>query len=202
MQRCIDRLTARSSTALVKLRIYVSLMQVIEGMGIAMAIPWPPLFDGLLSALIKVIFFLRIEYLPADCVLRIDLLSRLVINTLLPIALYASLNVISAVLRKCGTASPQPAERAGHVESVSLLNFLSQETAKYAFIFLCACMVLQPVIPWFHLPSSCPPVFPSSCPPAAPLQLLLQQGRWAEAEGAASCGVARLAEWAVARTLR
>ena len=33
-------------------------------------------------------------------------------------------------------------------------------------------------------------------------QLLLQQGRWAEAEGAASCGVARLAEWAVARTLR
>ena len=26
-------------------------------------------------------------------------------------------------------------------------------------------------------------------------QLLLQQGRWAEAEGAASCGVALLAEW-------
>ena len=136
-RRVLRKTIARSSSAGIKAKIFIAMLQLLECAGTSFSIRYPPFFKAMIRQLISIFmlgFFIRIEFMPLECSVPLNYLTKMVLYTALPLALCVSLTLLSAVLRRFSPtgskegSSPPP-----------LLLFLAQksEAAAFAILYLC-----------------------------------------------------------------
>ena len=88
----------------VKIKILLSLLQVLSGMGFAFAIPYPPVYESTVGALGGLISIDLPTMMPLDCIFRSNYFGKLVLQTVTPLVVYAMLFGMARVFRKRGQA--------------------------------------------------------------------------------------------------
>ena len=94
-------LKSRFHSILVKLRILISSMQIVKGVGMTFNIPWPPIFSSLLAWFSALDFDLP-SMVPLSCIMSVNFHTSLVLSTALPLGVCFLLFVVSRALDKVG----------------------------------------------------------------------------------------------------
>ena len=77
------------SKAQVKLKILISLVQVLNGMGFAFSINYPVTLSGTLSAVAGIFEIDLPTLMPLECIVPMNYFGKLVLRTILPLVAYA-----------------------------------------------------------------------------------------------------------------
>ena len=156
MARWMQRLHRRSDSVGPKVRILVTLSQLIKGSGFVFAINFPPFFRVLTQWLGSIVEVNLPNLLPLDCIERLSYFAELLFRTAMPLLLYLFLLGFAAVMRWLGRskaettvelesgrarfpcASPCPGgpKSAAKKDELSLPLFLGSIASRAAFIEL------------------------------------------------------------------
>ena len=99
---CMERLRRRSDSGGPKIRILVTLSQLIKGSGFVFAINFPPFFSALTQWLGSIVEVNLPNLLPIDCIERLSYFAELLFRTAIPLVLYLFLLGFAAVMRRLG----------------------------------------------------------------------------------------------------
>mgnify|MGYP006936382134 CR=1 FL=1 len=100
----LAKLVSRVAKFSVKFKILISLWQILQGIGAAFSIPFPPFYEQAVSAVSGVIQIELPAVMPLDCIISTSYYSKLAFKCIWPLIAYAVLGISSKVLRKCGKA--------------------------------------------------------------------------------------------------
>ena len=96
--------TPRNSSPMVKARILISLVQVLNGIGISFNLRWPPCFERMLGAL-SVVELNFLSIVPLSCSYPITFHGTLIAYTAVPLMLVLSIILVSSII-ECVTTYP------------------------------------------------------------------------------------------------
>ena len=118
----------------VKLKILISLVQIVNGMGAAFSIPYPPVMSSTTNAF----SFLEIDLpamMPLDCIVPMNYFGKLILRTVLPLVVYAIMLTAANYYRKRN----KPWQADSLVDGVFFIVFLIYpSTAQKLFsAFIC-----------------------------------------------------------------
>ena len=131
--RLSDALGRRGSSLGIKLKILVSLSQLVRGVGFVFRVEFPPMFEAVSRWLGSIMQVDLPNLLPLDCVRKLSFFDLLLLRTALPLVLCAGLVGASLALR--GRARTTPAHSTASTGSPqSLLSFLSSAASTGAFL--------------------------------------------------------------------
>ena len=85
----------KANGLLVKLKILISLYQIMQGVGIVFDIQWPELYDDVLKFLSSIFQIDLVSAMPINCVANLGFFGSLVIRTVLPLLLIVLLSGVS-----------------------------------------------------------------------------------------------------------
>ena len=152
------RLKARSEQVMVKVRILISLIQVLSALGVVFVIPYPPIYDEMVSWL-SIFELDLIDVMPLSCTFVLNFHHLLLLRTLVPLAAILLLYVIGQVLlakrerqleRESQAASNTA--RAGDLEQAHFGSWLAQNlfTAAFFLLFLIYPSISQNIFATFQ----------------------------------------------------
>ena len=119
----------------VKLKILISLFQVLNGMGFAFSIPYPPLYQSTIGAVASIIEVDLPSVMPLDCIFPMDYFSKLVLRTVAPLVVYAVMYVAAKVFRRM----QKPWQADALIDGIFFIAFLiyPSTTSKLFSMFVC-----------------------------------------------------------------
>ena len=85
-----------------KIKILISLWQILQGLGATFAIPFPPFYSQAVSAVGGLLQIELPSIMPLDCMWPTNFYSKLIFKCVWPLCTYALLALLSKVLRKFG----------------------------------------------------------------------------------------------------
>ena len=98
-----------------KLKILISLWQILQGMGPVFAIPFPPFYESAVSSVGGLLQIELPQLMPLDCIVHTSYYSRLIFKCTWPLVAYA---LVGLLARKLGNMGEKRASQAD-----SLINF-------------------------------------------------------------------------------
>ena len=117
---CIAKVVGFIGKFQVKLKILISLIQIINNMGFVFSIPYPDYFTSSMETVGSVFEIEMPQLMPMDCMIPMNFFGKLVLRTVLPLVVYALLLSISMVLRKKNL----PAQADAMVDGIFFIMFL------------------------------------------------------------------------------
>ena len=87
-----------------KIKILVSLWQILGGIGATFSIPFPPFYEQAVSTVGGILQIELPSLMPLDCMISTNFYDKLIFKCVWPICAYAALMLLSKILRKCGKA--------------------------------------------------------------------------------------------------
>ena len=118
----------------VKLKILISLIQIINGMGDVFSIPYPPVMSGATNSL----SFIEIDLpamMPLDCIFPMNYFGKLILRTVLPLVVYVIMLTAAKFFRKRN----KPWQATALVDGVFFIIFLiyPSTASKLFSAFIC-----------------------------------------------------------------
>ena len=98
----LAKLISRVAKFSVKFKILVSLWQILQGIGAAFSIPFPPFYEQVVSTVSGVLQIELPAVMPLDCIIATSYYSKLAFKCIWPLIAYAVFGVSSKLFRKCG----------------------------------------------------------------------------------------------------
>jgi len=86
----------------VKFKILISLWQILQGIGAAFSIPFPPFYEQVVSTVSGVLQIELPAVMPLDCIIATSYYSKLAFKCIWPLIAYAVFGISSKLFRKCG----------------------------------------------------------------------------------------------------
>ena len=109
MQSCVRWLQLRQQILaekvdklMTKIKILISLWQVLKGMGFSFSIPYPTILDNAINSVGGLIEIELPQILPLGCAMPLNYFHKILIRTIVPLMLYAVLLLTSRFFRKRG----------------------------------------------------------------------------------------------------
>ena len=96
------RIVGRLQKFSVKLKILVSLWQILMGLGAIFSIPFPPIYSAATEAVGGLVQIELPAMMPVDCIIRTSYYSKLVFKTVWPLLFYAIFGISAKIQRKRG----------------------------------------------------------------------------------------------------
>ena len=78
-----------------KIKITISLWQVLKGIGFSFSIPYPPLYQNTIDFVAAIIEIDLPQILPLGCVMPLTFFDKLVVRTIVPLVVYAALLLVA-----------------------------------------------------------------------------------------------------------
>ena len=119
----------------VKVKIIISLVQVINGLGAVFSIPYPPLYDTIMNDVGGAVQIELAQLMPLDCLYPMDFYGKLLLRTILPLVLYTIMFTSSIAFHKCG----KPWQSDALIDGIFFIMFLvyPSTAAKLFSVFVC-----------------------------------------------------------------
>ena len=111
---CVLINIGRAQKMSVKFKILLTLWQILQGIGMVFAIPFPPFYEQTVTSVAGVLQIELPALMPLDCIVRASYYERLIFKTVWPLAVYILLFVSAKGLRVRGKED----------QADSLINFL------------------------------------------------------------------------------
>jgi hypothetical protein len=97
----LARLLHKASRSLVKIRIVIAFFQMLQGVGITFAIPYPPVYVTVLNVASSIVQVDLPTAMPLDCMVPLWFTAKLVLRTLLPLLVMLLSFVGGRMLTRC-----------------------------------------------------------------------------------------------------
>ena len=141
----------------VKIKILVSLWQVLQGVGATFSIPFPPFYDQVVSAVGGLLQIELPSLMPLDCMVSTNFYSKLIFKCVWPLGAYVALALLSKVLRKCGKVG----KADSCVNFAFFLMFVLYPSISNGLLSMFYCVPLEDGTTWLRVDLSIQCVEPS-----------------------------------------
>ena len=131
----------------VKIKILITLWQILGGLGSTFSIPFPPFYEQAVTAVGGVLQIELPSIMPLDCMLPTNFYKKIMLKCIWPLCAYAALALLSTVLRKCGKT-----DRANAcVDFAFFLVFILYPSISNGLLSMFYCVPLEDGTSWLRV---------------------------------------------------
>jgi len=130
-----------------KIKILISLWQILQGLGATFAIPFPPFYSQAVSAVGGLLQIELPSIMPLDCMWPTNFYSKLIFKCVWPLCTYALLALLSKVLRKFG----KDARADGCIDFGFFLMFILYPSISNGLLSIFYCVPLKDGTSWLRV---------------------------------------------------
>ena len=135
-------LVAKLETCAAKVKILISLWQILMGIGPVFAIPFPPFYEVAVSSVGSLLQIELPSLMPLDCMIRTSFYSKLVFKTVWPLCAYAALFGLASLLYRVGGAK-RTAQADSLINFAFLLIFILYPSISTSLFSMFYCFPLE-----------------------------------------------------------
>ena len=119
----------------VKLKILISLVQIIDNLGFTFSIPYPTFFESWMSSIGGVFQVELPQMMPLDCIFPMNFYGKLYLRTLAPLVVYFVMFVSARLFKRLG----KPWQADALIDGIFFIAFLiyPSTASKLFSVFIC-----------------------------------------------------------------
>ena len=104
----------------VKLKVLISLVQVLNGMGFVFSIKYPAIMTNAVDSVSSIFEIDLNSAMPLDCIFPMNYFGKLILRTALPLVVYVLMLIAAKIFRKCN----KPWQADALIDGIFFLMFL------------------------------------------------------------------------------
>jgi hypothetical protein len=131
----------------VKLKILLSLWQILTNLGPIFMIPFPPFYESTVSSIGGLVQIELPSLMPVDCIVPMNFYSRLIFKTVWPIVAYVVLFFGSKALLKCG----RKGQAEFCIDTLFLIMFILFPSLSSSLLSMFYCVPLDDGSTWLRV---------------------------------------------------